>query len=545
MIARTLVSFCFVVGCTGASPLQSPLPTWDTPHARALADHHNEPPFGPEAVVAYVGGGRSRDDSAALVIGYLPYWSDAVDLDWDRLDVLVWFNVDVEGDGALGSDHGWGDAGHAAVLESAHAAGVRVTLGATRFGGDALHELLSDVGARQAAVTNLVDRMVSGNGDGIDVDFEGLLVGDRDTFLLFVEDLRAAMDAVRPGSTLTLATPAIDWQGSYDYSALAEASDALFVMGYAFHGSWGDPGPQAPLDGSDLWGDYSLTWAVDDYLTWAGPENARKVVLGLPLYGWEWDADGPDPGAHVVGSNDNAVFWDEARAVEADHGALWDPSSATPFVSWQVDGQWHQMWCDDAVSIGMKMEMAREKGLGGVGFWALGYDGGDDELWTAVRDVTQNWDEEAPGDDDDSTQAPGGGPPVPAVSGPGFVLVGEDAVLDASSTVDPEGDTILWAWTQIDGAPVQLRDAGAAVARFVAVEPGTFRFQIAATDGASDPVTAEVQVVVLPAEDERFYLRDPSADLGYGCGAALAGRDGGWAALLLLATRAVRRRRYR
>ena len=46
--------------------------------------------------------------------------------------------------------------------------------------------------------------------------------------------------------------PLIDWNGSFDYDALVVASDALFIMGYGYHWSGGDPGPIGPMREADL-----------------------------------------------------------------------------------------------------------------------------------------------------------------------------------------------------------------------------------------------------------------------------------------------------
>ena len=62
----------------------------------------------------------------------------------------------------------------AGVGYAAHAAGAIVVLSTTRFGGSALAELLGSVVARNNAINSLVNAMVDGGGDGIDVDFEGL-----------------------------------------------------------------------------------------------------------------------------------------------------------------------------------------------------------------------------------------------------------------------------------------------------------------------------------------------------------------------------------
>jgi spore germination protein YaaH len=347
---------------------------------------------------------RGRSDGP-IVMGYLPYWVSAQNLPWQHLDVLAWFSAEVNADGSLGDTHGWGGSGSDAVIEAAHAVGAIVVLSATRFGTEALNELLIDSIARTNTINNLISAMINGGGDGLDIDFEGLGPDNRDQFVDFIIELRAAMDEAQPGSHLSLATPAVDWDGSYDYDVLANYSDLLFIMGYAFAGSWSDPKPNAPLYASDQWGSRSLQWSAQDYIEWGGIENAPGIVMGLPLYGNTWSAESGEIGALKI-EHLGSTFYAPCQEVFAEHGRYWDSDSSSPWISWQQGGQWHQTWCEDEVSISMKAQMALDEGLGGFGFWALEYDENDSLLWDAITSIlAENGDDDdsSTGDDDDSS----------------------------------------------------------------------------------------------------------------------------------------------
>jgi hypothetical protein len=415
LVPGTLALATALSAASPRSAAASELPGLDfSPHQRALEAARGLPPFPASSVrgpseaqlAARRARAQARDGEAPKVIGYLPYWMEPTNIAWDVVDVLVWFSTGVSATGSLGDDHGWGGAGADALIAAAHEAGAKVVLCGTRFGGNEVHALLSSATARQSAIENLVDAMQSGGGDGIDIDFEGLEVQDRDEMVTFVQDLRAEMEAAQPGSHLSLATPVVDWSGAWDYDVLAESSDALFIMGYAFHGSWGDPGPQAPLDGSSTWGTRSLRWSVQDYLEWGGVENADRFILGLPLYGYGWESvDGSVPGDVRDGGDAWAVFWAEAHEVADEHGRLWDEDSTSPYVLWQDGEGWNQLWYDDVQSITAKVQMASDEGIGGFGFWALEYDEGDPELWDSMSEQVANWGGEQAADDDDATAA--------------------------------------------------------------------------------------------------------------------------------------------
>jgi len=348
---------------------------------------------------------RARGTSP-VVMGYLPYWVSANELPWEHLDVVAWFSAEMNGDGSLGDTHGWGGSGSDALISAAHQAGAIVVLSTTRFGGSNLAELLGNPTARSNAIDNLVAAMLDGGGDGLDIDFEGLELDNRDDLVDFIIALRAAMDTAQPGSHLSLATPAVDWDGAYDYDVLANHSDLLFVMGYAFAGSWSNPKPNAPLEASDQWGSRSLQWSARDYIQWAGIENAPGIILGLPLYGNTWDAASAELGSTATGSH-SSTFYASCQERFAQYGRNWDSDSSTPWTAWNDGGQWQQLWCEDEVSIAMKAQMALDEGLGGFGFWALNYDEGDELLWQTVTDLLGGPgggdDDDSSGDDDDSS----------------------------------------------------------------------------------------------------------------------------------------------
>ncbi len=107
------------------------------------------------------------------------------------------------------------------------------------------------------------------------------------------------------------------------------------------------------------------------------------------------------------------------------------------------------------------------------------------------------------------------------------VRVGETVELDGTRSSDPDGDSLSFEWSQIDGAPVELSSPSDARPTFTAPgEPGLVRFSLVVSDGhaKSEPATVEIEVV-------------------RGCGCTAADGAIPFAALVLLA--ALRRLRRR
>jgi len=328
-----------------------------------------------------------RTGPRPVVFGYLPYWEfgDAV-LHMDLLTHIAYFGVSIDGQGRLQDSRHWNTTAMDELVAAARASGVKVVLTVICFDSTAMDSLLNSTDYRAAAISSITDLVVAGDGDGVNLDFEGLPKTAKDGFVQFVSDLKASLDAALGDSSLTLAMPAVDWKGAYDYDRLATESDGLFLMEYEFHYPGGSPGPVSPLEGSAKWGKYSITWSLDDYDTWGGLENRHKFIVGLPLYGHDWPAIGETPPSESAGKADS-VFFTACRQGESEHGRNWDQDSASPWYGYYDGQQYRQVWCDDSWSLALKMAPARDRGLGGIGFWAVGYEGSLDGPWQAVVDV--------------------------------------------------------------------------------------------------------------------------------------------------------------
>lgn len=319
------------------------------------------------------------------VFGYIPYWT-ASKKTWDLrgLTDVALFSDGASDTGTLTSTTFWRGKDARAIIDDAHKQGIKVELAVTNFDPTSLHSLLSSTSAVDKLVAALVEEsLVTQPGDGLSIDFEGLRAADRAALVSFVTKLRAAMKAKRSDSQLSLATPAVDWSKAYDYPGLAAQSDTLFIMGYGYHWSGSStPGPGAPLSCGAPWGSICLAATVKDYVAALGDGLRHKIVLGLPLYGYDYPADSDKIGAKALGTG-TAVLYSAARKQVTNR--RYEPVSQTPwYVYTDAKSVIHQVFYEDEESIGKKIDFIVEQKLGGVGFWALGYE--DDSLWMVVKD---------------------------------------------------------------------------------------------------------------------------------------------------------------
>lgn len=311
-----------------------------------------------------------------IVYGYHAYWSGTVeDIPYARLSHVAIFAVDLNSDGTVSDTRRWTDVAARAVALAAPT-GTRVHLTLTCFDSEVMRAVLPSASRRATLVDQLGDLVEGYGGHGVSVDCEGMPSSLRADFVTFLAELKARVPE------LSVALPAVDWSSAYDYANIARHADQLFIMGYGYHWTGGDPGPNAPLTGGGSWPTWSLAWSVADYRSKGVPDH--QIVLGLPLYGQSWPTSSTAVPGTATGRGASVVM---SSAVEqaAATGRSYELPTETAYT---FPTSRSQLWYDDAASIEAKVRWAVGEGLGGVGFWALQYEGDDPAFWEMMARET-------------------------------------------------------------------------------------------------------------------------------------------------------------
>jgi hypothetical protein len=316
------------------------------------------------------------------VVGYLPYWEvGSFTPDFRSLTTLAYWAVGLATGGAIAeSGEGYStlsSSGFALDVSQAHAAGDRVLLTVFSDNPSVLHSIAASPSKAGPLLASKVAPLLSdGNLDGVDLDLEGNSTADRDGFVRFVAAFSRTLRSLGPSWSImldTYPTSALDPLDFFDVKALARYVDELFVMAYDMQ----QPdvaSATAPLTNAP-WSD-AITLAE-----YASVMPARRIVLGIPLYGYDFPATSRFDGAATTGPPLAVTY---AEIVAAGHAPRWDPATETPWTVFKRDGQWHQTWFDDPVSIALKTALAAQFGCAGVGVWELGMSGSDGSVTAAL-----------------------------------------------------------------------------------------------------------------------------------------------------------------
>ncbi len=316
------------------------------------------------------------------VFGFAPYWTLAQSGGFNvaGISTIAYFSIGVNGDGSL-AESGPGWAGYESqslsdLITRAHQAGDRVVLTVNCFDQSALDQLTSSPTAPATLATALIGAIQAKILDGVNLDFEGTGGGDQAGLTNLVSHVSAAIHAVNPHYQVTMDTygsAAGDTSGFYNIRALAPAVDGFFVMQYDLNLASG-PAAESPLT-STMFSDQTT---INQYAAAVPPS---KVILGLPYFGVDWPTSNGTLTAQATGP---ATDLSDGQIQSAGHPVYWDATTGTAWTSYQVGAQWHETFFEDPTSLYDAAKLAGASNLGGVGIWALGMDGNDPAMLSAL-----------------------------------------------------------------------------------------------------------------------------------------------------------------
>ncbi|HRN96789.1 MAG TPA: glycoside hydrolase family 18 protein [Candidatus Levybacteria bacterium] len=338
------------------------------------------------------------------VFGFAPYWTinKLENVDFNVLTTLAYFGVPVKGDGSLDTEYQGYQTFESdtatQLFQKAHQHGTRVVLTITQMENSEIKALLDDPVAQERSIRETVDLVQRRGIDGVNIDLE--YTGNpgsryKALYSQYVKNMTDAMHAENPHAKVTVSVyaSAVKLRMLYDVAQISENSDGIFMMAYDFAVASSDNAiPTAPLYGhkeGKYW--YDVSTAVEDFLVHM---PAEKLILGVPWYGYNYNVGSPAVKATTgYGRGFAQTYTLVDRHISQDMPGIyeyvsgWDEAGQ---VGWKAyysanSGTWRMVFIDDVKSLDLKFEFAKQKNLGGVGMWALGFDDGKKDFWALLN----------------------------------------------------------------------------------------------------------------------------------------------------------------
>lgn len=235
---------------------------------------------------------------------------------------------------------------------------------ATEAGSNVAHVFLSNSLLRDQVITNVIEIMQEKGYRGLNVDFENVLPEDRENYNAF---LQLAVDRLHPLNyfvSTAVAPKTSATQGgllyeAHDYEAHGRIVDFVILMTYEWGYRLGPPQAISPVNEMRK---------VVEYAASVMPRD--KIFLGFQIYARDWLLP------HEQGQEAETFSPLEARNRAFRYGASiqYDETAQSPFYRYtDTDGKQHEVWFEDVRSAQAKFNLAKEFGLRGISYWALGY----------------------------------------------------------------------------------------------------------------------------------------------------------------------------
>lgn len=330
------------------------------------------------------------------VIGFLPYWLlDKAQVDYSKyVTTLAYFGVTIHSDGSIQklanaqeTEPGWFALKSGKVDSLLQAAkNSKLTLSLVAFNGDdeSIARLLDNpVIHAKNFVKDIIPIMEKYDFTDLNIDIESITEASLEgqlRFTKFIKTVREELDNKRVGTlSIDVTTNAFMKTNTnlINPGKIEPYIDHFIIMTYDYHfaGSF-VTGPVAPLAGARTIAELDTKVVVEQAITMVSKD---KIILGIPLYGYEWETIGTSPRAAIVPGTGIAASSSRVEkflATCASCSAQLDTEAQEQYIIYKDEntGTYHQIFYPTESSTQKKINLVNQNNIGGLALWALGYE---------------------------------------------------------------------------------------------------------------------------------------------------------------------------
>jgi spore germination protein YaaH len=302
---------------------------------------------------------------------FVPYWSFEKTIDSDGFNALIYLGVGVNTHGLETDDKGFENL-HTFVKE----AGVKEKILTIRMvDKDINADVIKNVSLQKKIASQASTIALENGFDGVLLDYETSAFGFDSTtkiitsfYQLFAQEVHTSnlqFDVTLYGDTYFRARP-------YDIKRIGDMADKVFIMAYDFSKSNGNPGPDFPLLGKEVYG-YDFPTMISDFQK---DVPNKKLIVTLGYFGYDWKVDN-QKNALISGIplSLNEITGKFIEKCEYKKCSLKrDLKTQEPSIEYiDESGDNHIVWFEDEVSINKKEELLKSKGILQTAAWAYSY----------------------------------------------------------------------------------------------------------------------------------------------------------------------------
>lgn len=238
------------------------------------------------------------------------------------------------------------------------------------FDAEITNKALSNENSRKKIIDKTIELCKKYGMKGLNIDFEGFKISDRDLFTTFVKELSEKVKSENIMISVDV-TPQISsdvTKEPYDRKALAEICDLVVIMAYDQH-----------------WSSSEKSGSVAEYPWVEGSINVLfksiprdKMILGVPLYSRLWcEKNGK--------VSSKAISMDQTNNIIGSKGLTpkWNDECGQFYVEFNEGDALYKIWLEEKNSLALKTSLVNKYKLRGVASWRLGFETFD--IWDAIN----------------------------------------------------------------------------------------------------------------------------------------------------------------
>ncbi len=254
-------------------------------------------------------------------------------------------------------------------VDKAHAMGMQVWAALDNFnmGENVNSEILfAKTSVRKKLISSLMEDVKTYDLDGINLDIEGIKPEAGPHYVQFIREL--SVSCRKEGIVLSVDNyvPA-GYNAFYNRAEQGKVADYVIVMGYDEHYAGGEAGSVA-----------SYNYVKDGIEKTLALVPKEKVINAVPFYTRIWTEKDGETSSSAMGIKD-AKQWVEENDVEL----YWQEELGQYYGELNSKDGLKQIWMEEEVSLGLKMDLIKENDLAGVGCWKLGFEPAS--VWDVVK----------------------------------------------------------------------------------------------------------------------------------------------------------------
>ncbi|WNC12159.1 glycosyl hydrolase family 18 protein [Brevibacillus brevis] len=258
-------------------------------------------------------------------------------------------------------------------VEWAHQSGRKVwAFFGNQFNAELTDSLIGNPDNHKKIAKLLAEKMVPAKVDGLNVDFENIDPKNKDDFVGFIKALKKTLSphGIVLSVDVTRENPDPYWSGSYDRKELGKAADYIVMMGY-----------DEDLGGGERVGSVaSLDWVEEGLQLLLKEVPSRKVILAVPFYTREWVTNLQ---TNVSTRFDRSMVETEQLLAQRNLKKKWDDKAKQNYVEFVENGEKHQIWIEDEMSMKNRLDLVNKYKLKGTAAWYIGQE--DPGIWQVFQ----------------------------------------------------------------------------------------------------------------------------------------------------------------